>query len=276
MTTPSSLWARNAVLEIGGVTHVMAVINLSPESANRRNYAPDADAALTMAGAHRDAGASIIDLGAQSSRFDVPTLSIEAEIDRLCPAVEALASGGFVVSVDTWKAPVAEAALAAGAHIVNDTGGLREREMRRVVSDSGAAAVVVYVEGANPQDVGAVEVTPDKATVTASRLAPRLEELGSEGLDRLIVDPGIAINYRGDYEAYTRLQLDVIRGSAALHDLGHPVLIPIPRKAEDHRVAAYIAMSLEYGADLIRVHDVEMAGDLVGLYGRSAPPPALD
>lgn len=275
VTTPSSLRARQAVVDIGGVTHVMGVINLSPESANRRTFAADADTALGMARGYRDAGASIIDLGAQSSRFDVPTLAIDAEIERLCPAVEALSGEGFVVSVDTWKPEVAEAALSAGAHIVNDTGGLRDGHMRRVVRDSGAAAVVVYVEGANPQEVGEIDLSPDKAVLTAARLAPRVEELASEGLGRLIVDPGIAINYRGDYEAYTRLQLDVIRGSAALRELGHPVLIPIPRKAEDHRVAAYIALALEYGADLIRVHDVEMASDLVRLYGRTAPPPTV-
>ena len=88
----------------------------------------------------------------------------------------------------------------------------------------------------------------------------------------MILDPGIALNYRGDYRAYTRLQLEVIRESASLHELGKPVRIPVPRKAEDHRVMAYISLALEYGADFIRVHDVEEAADLVSLFGRSGHP----
>ncbi|MBW3666726.1 MAG: hypothetical protein KY394_03925, partial [Actinobacteria bacterium] len=82
-------------------------------------------------------------------------------------------------------------------------------------------------------------------------------------------DPGIALNYRGDYEAYTRMQLQVISGARRLHDLGHPLLIPIPRKRDAHRVAAFIALALEQEADIIRAHDVAMACDLVELFGRS-------
>jgi dihydropteroate synthase len=101
-----------------------------------------------------------------------------------------------------------------------------------------------------------------------------LEELAAEGIENVVLDPGIALNYRGDYRAYTRLQMEVIRESAELHELGKPVLIPIPRKAEDHRVMAYITLALEYGADIIRVHDVEEATDLVSLFGRTARVPA--
>ncbi|MEX1272150.1 MAG: hypothetical protein WEB55_06845, partial [Acidimicrobiia bacterium] len=94
------------------------------------------------------------------------------------------------------------------------------------------------------------------------------DELAHAGVTRTIVDPGISINYRGDYSAYTRMQLEVIRDLDTIRSLGRPVLVPIPRKKEDHRVAAYIALALDHGADLIRVHDVAMACDLVELFGR--------
>jgi dihydropteroate synthase len=270
MRAASKLRVRDRDLELGDVTHVMGVINLSPESANRQSFAPDAGAALALARRYLAAGATLVDVGGQSSRYDVATLDPDEEIRRLRPAVEALVDDGVVVSVDTWKPAVAEAALAAGAHLVNDTGGLRDPAMREVVAAHGAGAILVYVEGDNPHAVGEVEIAPGKALLTAERLGPRLAELEAAGITEIVVDPGIALNYRGDYAAYTRLQLEVIRGSAALRGLGRPVLIPIPRKQEDHRVAAYIAMALEYGADLIRVHDVEMACDLVRLYDRSA------
>lgn len=263
-------------LPLGDVTHVMAVVNLSPESRNAHSVAASPAAALELSRRYRHAGAAIIDLGAQSSHYEAPTLTSAEEIARLLPALELLVADGFAVSVDTWKPAVAEAALAAGAVMVNDTGGTGDPDMRRLLARTGAAAVVTYVEGANPHDVGEISISPDKAEATAAWLAERLARLAEEGVTNLVVDPGIALNYRGDYLAYTALQLEVIRRIDVLRRLGRPVLVPIPRKREDHRVAAYITMALEHGADLIRVHDVDIACDLVRLFGREAGPAGAD
>lgn len=258
-----------AGLAFGGVTHVMAVINLSPDSKNVHTIAHSPVEVLQMARRHRDAGAGLIDLGAQSSHIDNPTISARDEISRLAPALELLVDDGFVVSVDTWKPEVARAALEGGAAIVNDTGGLADPEMRRLVAAHDAAAIVMYVEGENPHSVGEIAIAPDKAEVTAGWMERRLAELSNDGVHRLILDPGIAINYRGDYEAYTAMQLDVIRHIGVLRRFGFPVMIPIPRKREDHRVVAYITLAIEQGADVIRVHDVDWACDLVRLLGRA-------
>ena len=259
-----------AGLEFGGVTHVMGVINMSPESNNTHTVAEDVHTAIALADRYREAGATVIDIGGQSSHYSNPTIEASLEIERLSPVVERLVSDGHVVSVDTWKPDVARAMVDLGISIVNDTGGLSDPEMSRIVAESGVTAVVMYIEGANPHDVDEVEIASDKAALTAGRLGGRLAELRRRGITDVIVDPGISINYRSDYEAYTRMQLDVIRGLDALRGLGEPILVPIPRKQEDHRVAAYIAMALEYGADMIRVHDVEMACDLARLYDRVA------
>ncbi|MEX2624340.1 MAG: dihydropteroate synthase [Acidimicrobiia bacterium] len=258
-------------LALGGHTWVMAVINLSPESHNLHTVAHSPNQALAMAETFAEAGARIIDLGGQSSHYANPTISEAEEVDRLAPAVELLAANGHLVSVDTWKPAVARAALAAGAHLVNDTGGLTDPEMRAVIAEWKVPTVLVYVEGENPHGVGEVDTEPDKARRTAALIEPRLTQLEAEGIHDVIIDPGIALNYRGDYLAYTKTQLEVIRASRFLHSLGRPVLIPIPRKKEDHRVMAYITMALEYGADLIRVHDVAPACDLVELFGRTPP-----
>ncbi len=246
----------------------MAVINLSPESRNRFSVAAGPDEALSMARRYRDLGASIIDLGAQSSHYDAPTLDDGEEIDRLLPALEALVDDGFLVSVDTWKPRVAAAAVEAGAVMINDTGGLQDPEMRKVVAAADVAVVAMYVEGDNPHDVGEVVLSSDKAAITAAWLAERLDVLAADGIRRVVVDPGIAINYRGDYAAYTRMQLEVIRDLDVVKALGRPVLVPVPRKQDDHRVAAYIALAIDHGADIIRVHDVAWACDLVRLLGR--------
>jgi len=271
MTEAPVLAIGGRELAMGGHTWVMAVINLSPESRNLHTVAQSPGHALEMAREYVALGATIIDLGGQSSHYDNPTISEAEEVARLVPAVELLAAEGHLVSVDTWKPSVARAALEAGAHLVNDTGGLTDPEMRGLVAEWKVPTVVVFVEGANPHDVGDVDTAPNKALRTAGALAERLAELAAQGIHEVIIDPGIALNYRGDYEAYTNTQLDVIRASRHLHLLGRPVLIPIPRKKEDHRVMAYITMALEYGADLIRVHDVAQACDLVDLFGRTPP-----
>lgn len=258
-------------LEFGEVTYVMGVINLSPESKNTHTVATGIHEAVDLARQYRQWGATIVDLGAQSSHYDNPTIDTSLELARLLPVVDALLEEGFLLSVDTWKPEVAREAIRRGVQIINDTGGLVDREMREIVATSQAAAVAVYVEGDNPHDVDTVDTGPQKAARTAEIFRKRLQELALEGIENVIIDPGISLNYRGDYQAYTRLQLEVIRESDSFHLLGKPLLIPIPRKAEDHRVMAYITLAVEYGADFIRVHDVEQASDIVALFGRTAP-----
>jgi dihydropteroate synthase len=256
-------------LALGGVTHVMGVINVSPESKNVHTVAASVDEALLMADRYRTWGASLIDLGGQSSHFDNETLDASDEIARVVPAIEALVAEDHIVAIDTWKPDVAGAAVDAGASIVNDTGGLADDEMRDVVASTGVAAVAVYIEGSNPHAVGEVEIRPNKASSTAGEFTRLISELESIGISNLILDPGIALNYQGDYEAYTAMQIEVIVGSDELRDLGRPLLIPIPRKRDFHRVVAYIALALEHRADMIRVHDVAAACDLARLFGRA-------
>jgi len=255
-------------LPLGEITYVMGVINLSPDSKNVHTVAGSVDEALLMADRYRSWGATMVDLGGQSSHFDNPTIDATDEIARVVPVIEALVAEGHLVAIDTWKPDVARAAVGAGAVIINDTGGLTDPEMRQTVAEAGAAAVAVYVEGDNPHDVGEIEIREDKADRTADAFRVLLSELAGVGIDNVILDPGIALNYRGDYEAYTRMQLQVIADTEQLRALGKPVLIPIPRKRDFHRVVAYITLALEHKADIIRVHDVAVACDLVRLFGR--------
>lgn len=256
-------------LEFGGVTHVMGVVNVSPESRNPHTIATTPGEALSLARRYREWGCDLIDLGGQSSHFENPTITDEEEIARVVPVIEALVGDGFVVSVDTWKPAVARAALAAGVDLVNDTGGLKNPEMREVMSSHpGAGVIAVYLDAATPHSVGSVSPGQDKAERTAEWFGGLLADLGPGMRRQLILDPGIAINYRGDYTVYTRLQLEVIRNAAVFAPLDRPLLIPIPRKRDIHWVTAYIALALEYGADLIRVHDVAIAADLTRLWGR--------
>ncbi|MFP4553087.1 MAG: dihydropteroate synthase [Actinomycetota bacterium] len=256
-------------LSLGGVTHVMGVVNVSPDSKNTHTVARSVDDALAMADRYRRWGASLIDVGGQSSHLDNETIEPSDEISRVVPVVEALAAEGHPVAIDTWKPEVAEAAVEAGAVIVNDTGGLADPAMRELVARTGVAVVLVHIEGANPHQVGEVEIREDKAAHTAAAFRDLIDDLAQAGIDNVIVDPGIALNYRGDYEAYSRMQLQVISDSDHLRSLGRPVLTPIPRKRDGHRLAVYMGLAIEHQADIIRVHDVAMACDLVKLFGRT-------
>lgn len=250
------------------VTHVMAVVNLSPESRVRHAVVDGPDGALARARRSRDLGASIIDLGAQSSHFENRELDPAEELERLLPALEVLVDDGFVVSVDTWKPEVAKAAIAAGAAILNDTSGLRDPVMVEAAASEGVAAVLMHIEGENPLAVGDRDLSGGRPGDVAAVLAQRVGELRAQGATQLVVDPGLSINYRSDYEAYGRLQLETIRALDELRASGCPVLVPVPRKAQDHRMVAYLTLAIDRGADILRVHDVEEACDLVPLLGR--------
>lgn len=262
------LQAADHLLRFGGVTHIMGVVNVSPESENKHTVASSLQEAVDLAERYREWGADLIDVGGQSSHWKNPTIDPARETGRLLPVVEELAGRDFIVSVDTWKPEVAAAAVDAGAAMVNDTGGLRLPAMVEVVTRSTVAVVAVHVDAVHPHDVNEVDQVPAKAKATASDFAGLLDALPPAVVERLVLDPGIAINYRGDYAAYTRLQLEVIRHADEFEGLHRPLLVPIPRKRDIHWVSAYIAMALEHGADMIRVHDVAIAAELTRLWER--------
>jgi dihydropteroate synthase len=271
----TDLAVRDRRLRFGpDVTHVMAVVNLSPESRVRHSIVGSPAEALETSRRYRDLGATIIDLGAQSSHFENAELTPDEELDRLLPALELLVDDGFVVSVDTWKAPVAAAAVAAGAAIVNDTGGLQDPAMRAVVAGAPVTAILMHIEGRNPLTVNERVLDAGRPQAVAEILRARVAELAGEGITDLLVDPGLSINYRSDYARYGHLQLSTIRELSALRVTGAPVLLPVPRKLQTHRMLAYLTLSIEHGADVLRVHDVEAACDLVPLLGRRLGDPA--
>ena len=269
MTFTGSLLAGKHQLSFaGGRVHLMGVLNLSPESKNTPTVAMSVDDALAIAERHRSNGASIIDVGAQSSHFDNPDLDPSEEIGRLAGTVERLVAEDFLVSVDTWKPAVASAAVDLGASIINDTGGLQDPEMVRVVGEAGVAGVAMYLEGDSPLTVGKIDIDGSLVEQMIRRLSERLDGLARLGIDDMIVDPGIGISYRTDRGSYAAHQLDVIRNLERFGSLGRPVLLPVPRKPELAPTLAMATLALEYGADILRVHDVGAVAEIARLMGR--------
>ncbi len=246
-------------LQWGEQTHVMAIINVTPDSFSGDGVAGNVAAAVRAAHEAEAAGAAFLDLGAESTRPGHAGISAEEELERLLPVLTAVrAETRSIISVDTNKAAVAAAALTAGADMVNDIRGFTaDPEMAAVVAKAGAPAVIMHDVPPEPGQ--------DLLTSILRELSRRLDRAVAAGvrLDRLIVDPGFG--FGKDW----RQNLELLRRVSELRVLGQPILVGTSRKstigrvlglAENDRVegtAATVTLAIAGGADIVRVHDVQ-------------------
>jgi dihydropteroate synthase len=239
----------------------MAVVNVSPDSFSGDGLAT-VDEAVAQARLFAAAGADIIDVGGQSTRPGFDELSVEAETGRVEPAITAIVEAvELPVSIDTYRAEVATAALQSGAHIVNDIWGFRrDPAMARLVAAWEVPAVVMHNQrGRTFNDViGDIRAGLNESLALA-------DDAGVER-DRLIVDPGFGFGWT------VPQNLEMLRRLSELRELGLPLLVGTSRKStigavldlpEGERMwgtAATVALAIAAGADIVRVHDVaEMA-----------------
>ncbi len=252
------------VLGDGGL-HLMGVLNCSPESPNSDVFAATAEEARSVAGRHAAAGCVVIDIGARSTRSEAG-LTCEEEVARLLPVVETVLDMGLAVSIDTWSPCVADRAADLGVSIINDTSGTHGMGMTEVLAKRQLPTVVMFSRGADPRS-SAKETAPDPEEI-ALGLEAAASDLRSRGVTDIILDPGIGIAF-GDYEVHKeQRQLRIIQSIPALRGLGHPVMIPVPRKERVHLTVALASQAIAAGADLLRVHDSAIARELTEMHGR--------
>ena len=248
-----------------GEPQLMGILNVTPDSFSDGGKHVDAAAAIDAGFAMGAAGAAIIDVGGESTRPGAPLIWEGDEIQRVESVVSALAKGGVAVSIDTRKAAVMEAALAAGASIVNDISALRydERAME-VVVQARCPVMLMHAPSAksDPHEGGAyAHVLFDVYDVLAERVAACV----AAGVDpaKIIVDPGIGFG-KGVGE-----NLALVNGLALFHTLGCPIMFGASRKrmigaldneaAVDRRLGGTVALHYQaaaQGAQLLRVHDI--------------------
>lgn len=253
----SHLTVRSRRFEWGKRTYFMGIVNVSPESFSGDGVAT-VDDAVAQAVRLEAEGADIIDVGGMSTRPGFEELSVGAEIERVVPAVRAIAAAvSLPVSVDAYRAPVVAAALEAGADIVNDIWGFRhDPEVAALAARHGAPAIAMHNQrGRDYHDV----IADIKAGLAES---VRIAEAAGLRRDRLIADPGFGFGWTVDQN------LEMLRRLRELKDLGLPLLTGTSRKStigavlglpEGERVwgtAATVALSIANGADIVRVHDV--------------------
>lgn len=258
VTPPTPLRLAGHTLVWGERTFVMGVINLTSDSFSGDGLDDNVGAAVAQAERMLADGADLLDVGAESTRPGFQPVSAEREITRLLPVVERLRSEiDIPISVDTTKGPVARAALATGASLINDTCGFRgDPDVATAVAEAGAAAIVMHNQRGRPfQDViGDVHHGLMESFAIAHRagISPQ----------QLIVDPGFGFGWTAAQSA------EIIRRLEELRDLHRPILIGVSRKSAigavldlpvDDRLegtAAALALAIANGADIVRVHDV--------------------
>ncbi len=266
------LRAKALEIPLGSHVLIMGVLNVTPDSFSDGGRFLDPGAAVAQAEALVAQGADLIDLGAESSRPGSEPVDETEELRRLMPVIEALAPRVAVpLSIDTTKARVAQRALDAGACIVNDISALRfDPDMARVVATTGAGVVLMHMQG-TPQTMQRTPQYDDVVSEVRAFLAARMAAAREAGIrpDQILLDPGFGFGKTVTHNLTLLARLDELAA------LGRPVVAGVSRKAFIGQIlarevgdrlmgtAAAVALAVERGARLVRVHDVGAIRDVV-------------
>jgi dihydropteroate synthase len=272
LSGPLFLRLGDRVLEMGARPLLMGIVNATPDSFSDAGDHPTLEARVALGAALLEAGADVLDVGGESARGDTPPVSPGAEIERVVPLIERLAGElGAVVSVDTYKPDVAEAAIAAGAVLVNDVSGLRDVALADVCARTGAGLVLMHTRVAPKGTLLDPDYYDDVVADAAGFLHERMTVAIARGIDpeQLLLDPG------PDFAKTPAQTVALLRRLDALHELGRPLLLAISNKdfvgaltgrPPHERLAgtlAALAHGVEAGAHVVRVHDVAAAADFL-------------
>jgi dihydropteroate synthase len=242
----------------------MGVINLSPDSWYRESVCLNGESALRRAEVLRAQGADFIDLGTESTLAQAARVDDKGQKSKLLPIIKALHEGGMLLSVETYQPSVAQAALEAGANILNLTGTERTEELYRIVAGHDAAVIICFVQGKNVREVGDFDFTADPIALMYDYFSRQIEIATRMGVERIFLDPGLGFYYRNlqDSAVRVRHQMVVFLNTFRLRGLGFPVCQALPHAfeyfGEEVRCAEpFFAVLASLGkTDLFRTHEV--------------------
>ena len=259
-TSLGGLTVSNGETLVWGVrTYVMGIINVTPDSFSGDGLGGDVAAAVDLALRFQDEGADILDIGAVSTRPGHQQVSLDEELRRLMPALEAVANRvKLPISVDTHNAAVARRAVDAGAVIINDIWGLKaDPLLAKVAADTGAGLVLMH----NQQGTEYHDLLPDVVSSLESSVGTALEA-GVPQVN-IIIDPGIGFGKTPDHNLEILARIDILKsigcpilvGASRKSTLG--LLLDLPPGQRVEGTAATVSLAIAGGADLVRVHDVK-------------------
>ncbi len=253
--------------------HVMGIINITPDSFFKASRKQANQEIIASCEAHLNAGASFIDLGAYSTRPGARNISEEQELERLIPAVH-LISKSFpqaLISVDTFRANVAEQAVAAGAHMVNDvSGGTLDAELYDRISTLNVPYILTHMRGTPQTMQNHTEYDAFPGTVV-TELSEKLNDLKRKGLNDILIDPGFGFAKTIDQN------FKLLNNLEALHTFQLPLVIGVSRKSmvwktlktsAEHALNGTTVLhtiALLKGAQILRVHDTTEAVECIEL-----------
>ena len=269
-------------LDISEKTLVMGILNVTPDSFYDGGKYYDIEDALNRARKMIDDGADIIDIGGESTRPNSSYVSADEEIRRIVPIIKELSKEIHIpISIDTYKADVADKAIKAGAQIINDISGLQaDKEMVRVAATNNTPIIVMHIKGRPhdfPKDPVYVELIPE----IISFLERRIEYSIKSGIahDKIIIDPGIGFGKGAKHNVEILRQLDKFKC------LNLPIMIGTSRKSFISRVLEHsgdndirendsrfigtlvtLVIAVSKGANIVRVHDVKEAVQVIKMY----------
>lgn len=260
-------------LALGRRTLVMGILNVTPDSFAEAGPCLDPDIAADRAMRMVEEGADLVDIGGESTRPGADAVSAAEECDRVLPVLERLAGRlGVPISVDTYKSVVADAALRAGAAIVNDISGLSyDPSLGAVAAAHGAALVLMHTRGRSKAMYVEARYDDVVREVTAE-LKGSMERAVASGVpvERLILDPGLGFAKRAEHS------IAMLAGLPKLGSLDRPLLVgpsrksflksaigDVPPAARDWGTAGAVAAAVMLGAHIVRVHNVAAARDVV-------------
>jgi dihydropteroate synthase len=260
------LQCGNKKLDLSSRTHIMGILNVTPDSFSDGGEFYQPEQAIERGIQMAEEGADIIDIGAESTRPGAEPISTEEELQRLVPVLEGLLKKVDVpISIDTYKSSIAEMALKAGAHIINDISGLRfDPQMKDIVAKYRVPVVIMHIKG-EPRNMQQNPYYDDLIGEIYGYFDESIRIAEGAGIKRenIIVDPGIGFGKRlmNNYEILRRLY--------EFQGLGCPILIGPSRKSfigkvldlpPDQRLEgtiAAVAIGIQNGAHIVRVHDVK-------------------
>ena len=263
---------------------IMGVINVTPDSFSDRGRHFDATAAIAHGRRLIEAGAQLLDIGGESTRPGSDPVSIDEELGRVLPVIEGLRDRAVPLSIDTRRAAVMEAALGAGATIINDVTALgHDPAALGVAAASGAPVVLMHMQG-DPKSMQDDPTYDDALLDIYDYLEERVAACEKAGIprERLIVDPGIGFGKTVDHN------VEIMRGLALYQGLGAAVMLGASRKSfiarlsagepADARLAGSLAAALwglSAGAQIVRVHDVAETRQALAVWRALALMPAV-
>lgn len=274
MPLPKKVWQFGSLSLDLSQPHIMGILNVTPDSFSDGGLYSQVDQAVKHALQMMADGATVIDIGGESTRPGAEPVAVEEEIRRVIPVVEALAQHNIVISIDSSEPLVIRAAVAAGAHIWNDVRGLTRPNALQTAVELNIPVMIMHMRG-EPTTMNALDQYQDVVAEVISELGERIAAATQAGIkaENIMIDPGFG------FAKNAQQNLRLLNEFYKLNDLGYPILSALSRKrfigeavggaVATERVFGSVMghmLSIQQGACMVRAHDVKAMHEAIMLW----------